>query len=232
MKLQAKYAPRCLDDIVGQPPVRRLRALAMEPYPSCWLLEGPPGVGKSATAQAVAWQIGVRPFPQHTFSGLCVIEGSELDVAAARDFCGPNSPTRFACDTENCKSWWVVIIEELDWLSPQTQRFLKPALDPCHPQSILNRRVIVLATSNGAGKLDRALLERFTKLAFGCGQPFAEACQKRLEWIWAQEAGPDVDMPYGWLTWGWVVEGTEVRCSMRRALDGLMASLEGREVEV
>lgn len=222
--LKVKYAPRCLDDIVGQPTIRQLRALAMEPRPSCWLLEGEAGTGKSATAQAMAWQLGVRPFPEHTFSGLMIVEASELTVDAARDLFGPASPTRY---TPGGSGWWTIILEELEWLSAQTQRFLKTRLDVNNPESILRRRVIVLATSNGAGGLDRALLERFCILPFACGMPFAEACQERLAEVWAREAGSQVDLPDGWIQWGWMVgEDNTPRFSMRKALDRMGAALE------
>jgi len=55
MRLSSRYQPKTLDEICGQPAiVRRLKALVLEPYPCCVLLEGTGGTGKSATAKVLA----------------------------------------------------------------------------------------------------------------------------------------------------------------------------------
>lgn len=54
MRLADRYRPTTLSDVVGQPPVRLLRAFAIEPYPACFLLEGGPGTGKTSAAYALA----------------------------------------------------------------------------------------------------------------------------------------------------------------------------------
>lgn len=60
-------------------------------------------------------------------------------------------------------------------------------------------RCVVVATSNGAGGLDKALLQRFDVFAFDSGKHFAQACQERLEAIWRAEAG-DAPLPPDWRT--------------------------------
>ena len=57
MRLTETYRPRRLADIVGQP-THRLRWLVKSPSRSCWLLEGEPGTGKSATAHVLANELG------------------------------------------------------------------------------------------------------------------------------------------------------------------------------
>ena len=72
----------------------------------------------------------------------------------------------------------------------------------------------MIATSNGAGKLQEALLERFDIYSFSGGPTFASACQDRLAEIWKLETGQNV-MPPGSDDWG----HKEKRFSMRGALN-------------
>ena len=57
MRLTERYRPGTLGDVVGQPPVRLLKALVQNPYACCVLFEGPPGVGKTTAAlrSLVTW---------------------------------------------------------------------------------------------------------------------------------------------------------------------------------
>src|SRR5690606_9970853 len=98
-------------------------------------------------------------------TGLWMTKASELGVDAAREMFGRTLRLRYPSHS----GFRVLVIEELETLAPQCQVFLKVALDT-HD---LPQRCIVIATSNGAGKLSDALLERFKLYRFNGGQFFA-----------------------------------------------------------
>ena len=53
--LADKYRPRRIEDFAGlEKPKKILRKFAANPYPSAWLFVGPPGVGKTTMALALA----------------------------------------------------------------------------------------------------------------------------------------------------------------------------------
>jgi DNA polymerase III gamma/tau subunit len=58
-QLLKKYAPRTLDEVLGQPRVvAALQQFVAAPYPAAFLFFGESGVGKSATAAALAVELG------------------------------------------------------------------------------------------------------------------------------------------------------------------------------
>lgn len=180
--------PKRLSEIVGQPAVHRLVELAADPFESCWLLEGQPGIGKSASALALANELGC----EDEFSGLWIVPASELSIERCRDYF--ENLLRFR--PLHGSGWKVFLVEELDGLtSKQVERYLKVNLERLPP------RTIVVATSNGAGGLDRALLQRFEVLCYSSGEHFKEACQARLEALW-NEATHRATMPYDAAFWG------------------------------
>lgn len=205
MKLCERYSPQKLTEIFGQP-VQMLRAFCRQPYPSCWLLLGSPGVGKSATAYALASELGCHD----EYSGLHTVTACDLSIDVTRELFQSTLRMR----PMEGSGWHVLILEELDLLHEKVANFLKVALERRLPA-----KCVVVATSNSVEKLQEALVERFTVVAYSSGSSLASAVLPRLESIWREEYG-DAPMPSGWEKRGW--DGD--RFSVRRALDGLQRS--------
>ena len=209
--MHVELKPKTLDNVVGQPCVRFLKDLAASPSASCWMLEGQPGVGKTASAHALATELGCHD----EFTGKWHVPCTELGIDHAKELFGRTLRLRFGSES----GFNVLILEECEWLSPACQRFLKDALDPL---TRLPKNLIVVATSNDSSGLDEALLERFRLLAFSSGPHFREACLERLGVVWEQLTGNQCLPPSAS---GWGVRGE--RFSMRIAISNMTNALSG-----
>ena len=208
-RLYERVAPTTLDGVLGQPrPVAVLSRIAADPYSCCLLLEGPGGVGKSLSARLLAQSLG------------CVDDWSGLDIIIATDLTLDRAKDYFrSCRTRPMagNGWHFLIIEELEiCTSPQVQKYLKGMLDPmpCN-------KLIVVATSNGAGRLDNALLQRFKVLAYSDGPEFRKSCQRRIQILWTELC--DETIPMHWENWG---DDGDGGFSMRVALNQMETYLE------
>jgi SpoVK/Ycf46/Vps4 family AAA+-type ATPase len=213
MRLAEKYRPQSLADVVGQPCIRKLQRFAKEPFATCWLFQGSPGTGKSATALALAAELGAVD----AFSGLEVICTANMGKAEAE---AAVKRLHLRC---LAGEWNVVVLEELERLSPQCQVFLKVAL----ASENLPPRAVVIATSNDTSLIDPALLERFGKpLRFDAWQAFADAGAERLAAIWSRESD-GAPLPKNADYWGWHLDerAKPQRYSLRSALDALQQAL-------
>jgi len=216
MRLAEKYRPRGLDNVIGQPCVVKLRRFVAAPFATGWLFTGQPGTGKSATALALAADLGAVD----EFSGLSVVCTAQLGKEEAE-----RQVKRLH---QRCLigQWNVLILEELERLSPQCQVFLKVAL----ASENLPARAVVIATSNDTSAIDPALLERFGKpLAFDGWMTLATAGAIRVARVWENETG-GLPLPYGADRWGWYTEGDRIdgkrtRYSLRAAMDAMQQAL-------
>lgn len=211
MRWSEKYRPKTLDDVVGQPSIRMLKALAREPYSCCLLLECENGgVGKTSAAIALANEIGC----QDEFSGLHIVPCSEFSIELAREM----FDNRLHLRPMMGNGWHCVVLEEFDWLPAQTQRFLKVALETRLPS-----KCVVVATSNGTGKLDRALFQRFHRYRFESkGQAFQWAIRMRLCQIWNAETGSG--LPPDFMQFGKVDDSYSVRVALDEMQEYYMTS--------
>jgi replication-associated recombination protein RarA len=202
MRLWDKHRPARLADLVGQPCLRSLLELAASPFPCALLFEGPPGTGKTSAALAFAAELGC----ENCWSGLEIISSVNLNIEVCRELF--EHSLRLMPMAGN--GWRVLVIEELDACSSATvQRYLKVALDTGMPP-----RLVVIATSNGTGALDPALLQRFDVLRFDGSEWFGREAAGRLMQIWSAESG-GAKCPGDVSHWGRTADG---KWSFREAL--------------
>ena len=197
-----------LTSIIGQPSVNRLRSYAANPERGsrCFLLDGPPGTGKTSSAYALAEMLGV------TDNAPLLVEdvSSNLSVDRVEELFFRTFRLSFP--------WKCWIIDELDSLpSKQAEKELKSALD----EKKMPSRLTVIATTNDAKNLPPAILNRFTLLPYPGDATFARAARTYLATQWALQANGK-PLPSTWIRWGDIGESF----SMRSALQALRDHLE------
>lgn len=111
-----KYRPKCLDDVLGQPGVvDQLRVFLRDPHPAAFLFHGESGVGKTATAYALASELGCV-VDEDEMGGLREIPSGEMNGDGVR------AATKYLHYYPLMGSGWKVLIaNEADRMSPQAE---------------------------------------------------------------------------------------------------------------
>lgn len=211
--LTDKYRPRVLDDVVGQAEaVKAMRSFLKAPYPVAFFLHGESGTGKTATAMALANELGCD-VSQQEFGGLRTIPSGEQSVSAVRDEVARLHNIPFFGS-----GWKVLIVNEADFMHAQVEAVWLDVLENLPP------RTVIVFTTNNAAKLSSRFKDRCYCLQFASKADGASAAIRSLvSRIWKGETGrddcPDVD--------GAVQNG---HVSFRRVVQGLARMIDTAEV--
>jgi DNA polymerase III delta prime subunit len=158
-------------EFVGlEKPKKILAKFASAPYPSAWLFVGPPGVGKTSMALALAGQIGAEL--HHIPSQKCTADA--IDNTVRQCWYAPMTPGGFH----------IVLVDEADRMTPSAQLALLSKLDATAfpPNSIF------IFTCNETGTLEPRFLSRCRVIEFS-SYGMAGEIAEYLDKVWHGEGG-------------------------------------------
>jgi replication-associated recombination protein RarA len=181
MNLVAKYQPRALADVLGQPwVVDQLQQFLEAPYPVAFLFEGASGTGKTSTALVLARELGVD-VDADELGGLWQIASGEQT----------GETVRRAIDNLRVRPWsgsgWkVLIVNEADAMTPNAAYTWLDVLENLPPQTV------IVFTTNAAAKIPGRLRDRCERFTFQSGALMMRSnAQELVNKVWRAETGQD-----------------------------------------
>lgn len=167
--LAEKYRPRTIAEFVGlEKPKKIIGQFAANPYQSAWLFVGPPGVGKTSMALALASQIGAEV--HHIPSQKC-------NAQAIDDTC------RVCAYVPMYGPFHLVIADEADKMTPAAQLALLSKLDATDAPP----NTIWIFTCNTTDGLEPRFLSRTRRIEFS-SYGLANEAARLLETVWRTES--------------------------------------------
>jgi replication-associated recombination protein RarA len=170
VRLSEKYRPRKVAEFVGLPKAKRvLSKFVAAPYPCSFLFFGPPGVGKTSIAQAMAGQMGAEF--HHLGSQKCNLENLE-------EVC------RMCLYVPLTGGMHFVLIDEVDSASRAAQLALLSKLDSTDAP----KGTVFVFTCNSTDGLEPRFLSRCLPIDFSSYGMAAEIAEY-LDKVWHAEGG-------------------------------------------
>lgn len=178
-RLLEKYRPKRLDQICGQPEVVAcLEAFVAEPSSACFLFHGPTGVGKTAAAWALAYELGC-PEEEPELGGVCAIPSGKQDGKAVEELLRAMRLRPLLGS-----GWRVAIINEVDRMTDQAEMIWLDGLEHLPP------KCIVIFTTNEPEKLSDRLASRCEAIGFsGTSPELKRGMDELVRHVWKQETG-------------------------------------------
>lgn len=192
--------PERLSDIICQRPITdKLARFAKQPHSQAFLFHGETGIGKTATALALARELGATD----GMSGLRIVASGEQSADAVRE-CN---------EAMTCSplmgSWNVTVINECDRMSKQAETIWLDALEN------LPRHAVVIFTTNHMETLTDRFRDRCMAFEF----------VSDADWMvpdaiaWVRRIAGNIDAPG--IVRGAVING---KLSLRRVVAGIKAA--------
>lgn len=167
--LSEKYRPHTIADFAGLEKAKRIMSkFASQPYASAWLFAGPPGVGKTSMALALAETLKAE---------LHHIPSQQCNVAAVED------TIRQCWYVPISGGFHLVLVDEADRMSNAAQLHFLSKLDA----TAFPPQTIFVFTCNSTDGLEPRFLSRTRQIEFSSYGLASEAA-KLLESIWQREA--------------------------------------------